>query len=254
MKQKFLDMLAAYVAASQDIRAKFNAVLTGMAPLEQQELAGAGLSAIRELEWGQKRLADMAATYSEVFDNADKLLTALVSDSTDEALEARIAAGELVRKSDHDTAIAAARESAATTGRQEAEVEFQAARQKIETISTRRAAVTEKFGAEIAASSFDDESLAGEGYEARVTVLDARREKLTGLHVTPEDRKEIFLPLMASADPVEDQNPIFERSLALALSAAGGSFAPKKPAGPGLSKKPSVPASPGSTAARKVIF
>lgn len=208
-------ILAALVSLKNDLYTKFNAALSKLPPLEQMEGGNAALPVIRELDWAKERMervgADLdsaliaASNIVQGFERkanesvdvaATRLIDMMNEQAGKDAISAAIAAKTHLPIEDHNTALASAVDTAKAETKNEVEVQFNAKLQSIQTLSERRATVTEKLGA-LAASTIADADLLADDHEVRITAVEDRVALLTAAGITPEAKPKGFESLMA---------------------------------------------------------
>lgn len=236
----FKALVTALATFAQDFRAKMNPALEALPKLESIEAAEPVLSVLRMVKWAQKDAEDLASQFDGKIANVEDMINAYNAKIAEEAVTAAVTAGTLIKKEDHENAITAAKDAAATEAKTQAEQEFNAKVQKIETLATRRKEAVTKLG-EIAAAKLTDEQLSADNYVEAITAKEALIAKLKEENIVPEgDRKAMFESLVAK-EGVESED--FKSSLSIILTAAGGKLKPLTATAP----TPPAPA-PGSAA------
>ena len=160
-----LAIIAALSALKDEIRTKFNASLKALGPIEQVEGSQAVIGIMREVDWAADRIARIGSELDPQIEKAEQMLNDLVAKAGKDAINAAVAAKEVILAADHQTALTAAIENAKTAAKAEAKTEFDAALAAQKTVAQRRAEFAEKAGA-IAAASVTDEQLLSENYPA----------------------------------------------------------------------------------------
>jgi len=234
-------IIAAFTLAIQQLKAKADAALEGMDPVDQYEGAREVSYAVNTLKYCAKevesmltQIADLEAKYDpEVKAAAEAMLPTLIAE--------KVAAGEYIAKADVEAAVAAARKDATEA----AETAFQLREQEAATIATRRKEIETAHGAEVAASVSDD-ALKGEGFDALKTELGRRVTALTEIGVTAAANKDAFSKVACGHAFDENGGKSFDENLelikGLVPKAAGGVAASAPGAGkiPGSGQPPAV--------------
>jgi hypothetical protein len=176
-------ILAAFTIAMQTLRDKANAALKDMPPLDQFENAREVGFALNTLKYAKDEVERMLNQVAEIENKLEPEVTAAAK----ALVEQQIAAGELLRKADAETAITAARKEA----KDEAEVAFQLREQEAKTIAARRKEIETAHGAEVAAA-VSDESLKGDAFDDFKTELSRRVAALASLGVTAQAKPKPF--------------------------------------------------------------
>jgi hypothetical protein len=203
-----------------DIRAKMNPQLKKLEPLEQQEVSEPIRDLLRAVKWGIEDAERMAETFEGKIEKLNQMSAAFEAEIGESAIAAGVAAKTIVKHSDHELALTAARDTAKAEGKTEAETEFNASLVKTNLIATRRAAAVTRVGA-LAAATLTDEQLSGEEHEAILTAIEGRIATLTEKNITAEGRPKIYAGLIAAVQNEEQ----FNTSLEVVLEAAGGELA-----------------------------
>jgi hypothetical protein len=252
-----VSLITVFLALKKDLTDRFNAALANRPVIEQVEGANLAATVIRELDWAKDRLERMgsdiatqltaAATIipgftfnpSEAIEvAASRLIEAMNVQTVDKAITDGIAAKTLIRTEDHENALTAARQSAEQKAKEDAEADFKAQLKTIELLAARRKEAIEKVGL-LASQSLTDEVLSGDGFQAALDSLTARKTKLEEKNITEAGRPEFYASLIAKSSDAE-----FDSSLDLILKAAGADkLAP-------IAKTPAAPAAaaPGFSA------
>ena len=158
-----LAIITALASLKDDIRTKFNAALKNLGPIEQVEASQSVIGVLREVDWAADRIARVGSELDEQVKGAEQMLADLMTKAGKDAINAAIAAKEVILAADHQTALNAAVENARTAAKAEAKTEFDAALAAQKTVAQRRAEFAEKAGA-IAAAAVTDEQLLAENY------------------------------------------------------------------------------------------
>lgn len=182
---KLKEFIANLKKGVADMREKSNAALAKFKPLDQAELSREALWGLNYMEYSIASLEDIA----KKIDDKEANLDAEIAAEAQSAIDAKVAAGEFVAKDKVEAAIAAARteEQNAATDR------IAAAVAAVKVVTTRRAAIAEKHGAEVAAK-LTDEQLAGDdaAFTEFSTELDRRVTALCEIGVTATDKPASF--------------------------------------------------------------
>jgi hypothetical protein len=182
---KMKAILAAFTIAMQTLRDKANAALKDMPPLDQFENSREVGFALNTLKYARDEVESMLNRVAEI----EAKFEPEVAAAAKQLVEAQVAAGELVRKADVDTAVAAARKEASD----QAEAAFRQREAEAATVTARRAEIAATHGAEAAAAVTDD-SLRGDdaAYAAFKSEFSRRVTALDGLGVNAKDKPKPF--------------------------------------------------------------
>lgn len=220
-------ILAAFQLAMTTLKAKADAALSSVpSVLDQVEGANQVAAAIDTLRWCGKNVEEWLSNVSALEKKFDEELTSGVA----AALEAKVAAGEFVPKDKVEAAVAAARteEQNAAMGR------IAEAVAAVKVVNARRASITEKHGAEVAAK-LTDEQLAGDdaAFASFSTELDRRVTALCEIGVTATDKPASFQRIACGIAFDADGGKAFDTELEsvreLAGNRPGGSTAASQP-------------------------
>ncbi len=210
------------------IRAKFNAALEGLGPIEQIEASQPLIGVLREVDWAKDRITRISAELDENIANAETMLATFTQEKIAAAITEKVTAGELVRKEDHETLITAAENK----GKEEVRQEFQAAADRAQKITDLRNKIVTDHGVHVAASLSDDD-LTAEDSADRVARVTARTQKLTEAGIVAEGATEKFFASMLSCAPTEAGDAEFESRLeaftATGFKASAPTVVPKTP-------------------------
>ena len=225
-----LAIIAALASLKDDIRAKFNAALKNLGPIEQVEASQSVIGVLREVDWAADRISRVSGELDEQIKGAEQVLNDLTAKAAKDAISAGIAARELILAADHQTALTAAVENARTAAKAEAKVEFDAALAAQKTVAQRRAEFADKAGA-IAAASVTDEQLLSGNYPALLAAAVKRVDVLKEANITAEARPKVFGDLMAIGYD-ESGEAVFTARLDVVKEAAGGALSAATPPPP----------------------
>jgi len=268
-----LTIITLLSALRADLYTKFNAAMEKAKPLEQFEAGSAARGILAEIDWAKDRLERSGQELQATLENAGKFLSgfeskagetpdmtaarfleACAAKAAEDALAASIAEKKVISITDHENAITAAKEEAAETAKTTAEADFNSKLTAIKLVADRRADAVTRIG-EIAAARITDEQLAADDFDAAITALEGRVNKLKEANITAEGRPKFYADLIAKPDEES-----FTASLELLLEAAGGKLAviaaaaPTKPAGPGVSTAGAAPVSATTGEKKKTVI
>ena len=252
-----------------DLYNKFNAALEKAKPLEQFEAGSAACGILNEIDWAKERLQRSGEELQSTLENAGKFLSGFESklNETPEmaaarfldeltasieksALAAAIGEKKVVSIDDHNNALTAAKETAATEAKEKADGEFNAKLTAIKLIADRRTEAVTRVG-EIAAAQLTDEILAGETFEASLVAIEGRISAMKEKDITAENRPRLYTDLLTKGSEEE-----FTASMEIVLEAAGGKLATIKAEaskeGPKVSFTAAAPI-PGASGERKKL-
>jgi hypothetical protein len=209
--QKLIDELQ---RQQNELRARANEAMSTFGPVESYEAGSITAQAINELNWLQRRLKEMGKSMAEIIGTDPEAFVASLQERFGEtAITAKIEAGELIAKADHDIQVTAAKSEA----KNEAENEFRAQREATEAAESKRADLATsledklgKDGSALAASCISLDDLKADDAKDRETSFLARVNKLTEIGVTPTDYKEAFVDLLSSCPLTADGGRTFD--------------------------------------------
>lgn len=194
-----------------DLRAKANAAIAGLPPLESIEASNTVLSALRDLTWVHERIVREMDNADSVMANAARivegfapqagesasvaacrLMDVMMAVAGDQALSAALDAGTHLTADQRDTAVNAAREEA----RDAARTDFDTQVNNLRILAERRAELTTSHGA-VAAASLPESLILAESYQDHVTALQDRLAAMAAAGMTEEAHPRNFAALLA---------------------------------------------------------
>lgn len=201
-------ILAALALTIQELKTKANAALSGMLPLDQYEGAKEVSYAVNTLGWVKAEVEQMLKSVAEVEAKFEPEVAAAALLLVEEKISEQIAAGELVKKSDVETAVAAAK----LEGEQVAAAAFELRETEAAALTARRKEIETAHGAEVAACVLE-ESLKGETFDAVKTELGRRVTVLAEMGVTAAAKKTSFTDVACSIPFDEDGVKAFDKRI-----------------------------------------
>jgi hypothetical protein len=247
-------ILAAFALAIKEIKAKADSALSGMGPIDQYEGAREVSYAINCLQWTAKEVETMLNKVSEIEAKFEPEVQAAAAALMEAKINEQVAAGELVRKSDVEAAVAAVRKEATEA----AETAFAAREEEARTVAARRKEIETAHGAE-AAAALSDDSLKGDdaAFAAFKTEFDRRVKSLGEIGVTAAANKDAFAKIACGHGFDEAGVTAFDSNVELVKGlvpsrAAGSAAASAKP--PGSGQPPAPATAPVKTDAPAYAF
>ena len=245
-------ILAALSLTIQELKTKANAALQGMLPIDQYEGAKEVGYALNTLNWVKTEVETMLQNVAAVEAKFAPEVAAAAELLVTEKIAAQVAAGELIKKADAETAIAAAK----LEGEQTATAAFQLRETEIAALADRRKQIETAHGAEVAACVLE-ESLKGETFESVKTELARRVTVLAEMGVTAATKKTTFAEIACSIPFDEDGVKAFDQRIVVVKElvgpkgAAGSVAATLKTPGSG---QPTAPNSAPETSSAPAAF
>lgn len=248
MKQQILAALAALLSFKQEMKAKFNGAIEKLPPLEGLEVASNVRDVLWSVDWAARRMKEIGDDVDQTAQKAEELMSKYEQEVGDQAIAAAIAAKTHFTAEAHQAAI----DEAVTKAKDEAESDFKAKLQAAKLVFDRRAEAIASLGE--SAATLTDEDLEATDYKDRVAVLEARKETLTKVGITPEAKAKVFTSLMAHR--VDDAGKkAFDEQFEILKEAAGGEFtATADPLPPGPKRPAGTPPSGAPPAAKKAVI
>lgn len=231
--KELLTLLDQFIASA---KAKANAALTGLPPVDQFQGSQQVVGVINTMEWFKSDLARMEEQFAGIAAKFD----AAVKTAGDAKLAAALEAGEVIKKSDVDAAIATAKDQV----RQEEEGKVAAERTRLSTITARRAELTTAHGAD-AAAALPDDVVAAEAFDGVKTEVARRIGELEVIGITAAAKRETFAEILVEAPFTDEGKAAFDKQITRIKDIAGikpgtATFT-RQPGKPGAGQ-PTVPA------------
>lgn len=188
------EILTAFTIAMQTLKSKADAALKGMGPIDQHEGATEVGYALRTLKYAQDEVGRMLEQVEKIDEKFSAELKKAADEGAAAKIEEQIAAGELVRKTDHTLAL----EQAKKDGKEEAELSFKTEKEELQIVTARRLDLTTKHGAALA-STVKDDSLKGDdaAFNALETEAGRRIAELATFGITAEAKEKPFKEIVA---------------------------------------------------------
>lgn len=194
-----LTLISGLAELKNTLRARFNAALGNLGPIEQVEAAQPVIAVLREIDWAAHRVNEISGQVDVAIAAAEETLKTMTASAVSEAISAQVTAGALIRKEDHETLITAAAEKA----KEEVKQQFQAAADKATALHTKREAITKDHGVHVAAALSDDD-LTAEDADARISRVTKRSADLKEAGILAEGTTEKFhASMLACANTAE---------------------------------------------------
>jgi hypothetical protein len=220
----------------EETKTRANAALAGLPPVDQFQGAQEVVGLINAMKW----IESDAKNLMERFSGIDAKLTSELEKAAAEKIAAELEAGTILRKTDADAAIAAAKDQV----RQEEEGKVAAERARLSTITARRAELTTAHGAD-AAAALSDEVVAAEAFDGVKTEVGRRISELEVIGITAATKRETFAEILVEAPFTEEGKATFDKQILRIKDIAGikpgAATFTRQPGKPGAGQPP-VPA------------
>ncbi len=204
-----LELIEQFIASA---KTKANAALTGLPPIDQFQGSQQLVGIINTMEWFKSDLARVEEQFGGVVAKYD----AAVKQAEDAKINAELEAGTIIKKSDADAAITAAKDQV----RQEEEGKVAAERTRLSTIAARRTELTTAHGAD-AAAALPDDVLAAEAFDGVKTEVARRIGELEVIGITAASKRETFVGILAEAPFTEEGKATFDKQITRIKDIAG---------------------------------
>lgn len=225
------EIIAALALAMQELKTKADAALKGMGPIDQYQGAQEVAYAIRTLNYSKEQVEEMLQTVNGVMEKYDAAIAAAVEPLAAAKLDEKIAAGELVRKTDHDLAI----ENAKTEGETAAAERLAAERKEEQAAAARRDEIAASHGKEVAAALPFEIFAADKFTDATKSEITRRVESLKEIGVAAAEKPAHFAEIVSCGSFDEEGKAAFDGRITQLKDLIG----PKTPTAP--AKKPAAP-------------
>lgn len=197
----------------EETKTRANVALAGMPPVDQFQGAQEVVGLINAMKWIE---ADAKVLF-EKFSSIGEKLTAELEKAAAEKIAAELEAGTIVKKADSDAAITMAKDQV----RKEEDGKVAAERQRIATITARRAELTTVHGAD-AAAALPDDVLAAEAFDGVKSEFARRITELGSIGVTAATKRETFTEILTEAPFNDEGKATFDKQITRIKDLAGG--------------------------------
>ncbi len=195
------EIIAAFKKSMSDLRTKSDAALKKAGPLDQLELGQPVLFALNSMGWMLSSLEEM----EKVVEDIEGKLPKEIDSAALALIDSKITAGEFIRKTDHDLAIAAAE----TKGKTGAEETFKLKEDAVALASTRRGEIATAHGEEVA-ELIPAETLGSENFATVSAELGRRVTELGKIGLTAAAQKDSFADIACGCAFDEAGNAAFD--------------------------------------------
>lgn len=184
MKELIAKIQAAIAAQMAEIKNKVNTAIAGLPPLEQQASAEEANFALRQMKAVGSDMCSYLAScdnmLTEVLSGFEPQLAQLMDAAKTETVAAQLAAGEIIRKADHEAAV----QTAATAAVEQERTAVAQAAEAARVVSENRGKLTSEHGiaAEVA-QAVSAEALSATAFEQTAATLKERGAALTGIGI-----------------------------------------------------------------------
>lgn len=240
------EAIAALQKLLADAKAKFNAALEAAPPIDQVEGAQGFLSLKRSAEW----LLEDVARLDKQYEDLNATLSTELEKVSAAKIEQEVAAANLIRKTDHELAIAAAKKE----GEKEAENRIAAERAEEKAAAARREDLAKLHGKEVADALPENVFALAAFTDTTKAEITRRVEALKEIGVTAADKPAHFAEIVACGAFDEEGNKAFDGRMTLLKDLVKPSTppAPARKAVPGSGAPQFVAASKQEEAPKKV--
>lgn len=231
-------ILAAIIAAMSELKTKADSALAGMGPVDQYQGAQEVAYAIKSLGYSKDVIESVLKDAAAVMEKYDTNIAVEAEPIAASMIAAKIEAGELINKTDHELAI----DNAKKQGEQAAAQKFEDQKKADDTIAARRAELTSAHGQPVA-DAMAPEVLAAEKFDTEIKPEIARRvDSLTMLGVVAAEKPDQFKEILTCGEFTTEGSAAFDKRIDLITSLLPkGAVAASAPA-----KKAVVPGSGAS--------
>jgi hypothetical protein len=188
------EILAAFALTAQTLKAKADAALSGLGPVDQYAAAGEVNYALSTLKWVAKEVEGMLSKIGEVEAKFEPEIAAAALALVPAKIDELVTAGELFRKTEHDLAL----DKAKKDGEEAATLSFAGEKQELETVTARRLKLTTDHGVVLAAIIPDAVLKVDEAAFSLVeTEVGRRVTELATFGIDPVAKEKAFKDVMA---------------------------------------------------------
>lgn len=187
------EIIAALGIAMQELKTKADAALKGMNPIDQYEGAQEVAYAIRSLSYSKDCVEDMLSKVNEVMSKYDETVAAAAAPLAAAEIETKIAAKELIRKTDFDLAI----ENAKQDGEKVAAERIATERQEELAAAARRTEIATAHGKEVAEALPENVFAAAAFTEAAKAEIARRVDTLKDIGVAAAEKPAHFAEIIS---------------------------------------------------------
>lgn len=206
------EIIAALKKTMADLKARANAALQKLGPVDQVQASSEVIYALNSMGWSVDEIERMLEKATELEAKYPSEIEAAAASGLAQA----IASGEVVKKADNEAAVIAAK----AEGEKIVRAEFAAAEQRATLIASRRKEVEKAHGAD-AAASLSEDALTADGFDALKVEFARRATELATLGIKPAEKREVFESIACGAAFDEAGNRDFDARVSAIRSAVG---------------------------------